>query len=76
MKTSVSKFTHYLVEGQDPKGKYVKGQTTKSIKAKEVISQGKSDLVILDESEFLKLLGDEVLKDLKRFRDSSSESSQ
>ncbi|NBR23797.1 MAG: hypothetical protein EBU08_08530, partial [Micrococcales bacterium] len=68
MKTSVSKFTDFLVEGIDPKGKYIKGETTKSLKARELISEGKSNIQVLDESSFLEMLGEDVLIDLGKFK--------
>jgi len=52
------------VEGIDPKGKYIKGETTKSLKARELISEGKSNIQVLDESSFLGMLGEDVLIDL------------
>jgi DNA polymerase-3 subunit epsilon len=68
MKTSVSKFTHFLVEGNDPKGKYKKGETSKSLKAREILANGKGSLRILDESEFMSLLGKDVLLDLENYK--------
>lgn len=61
LKTGVTKKVSYLVEGDDPSGKYVKGQTGKSKDARELIQKGFHDLRIIEESEFLDLVGPEIL---------------
>jgi NAD-dependent DNA ligase len=61
MKKNVSKVLNYLVEGNDPTGKYQKGKTTKSLKARELISSGCQSLTIIDESELLSILGEDVV---------------
>jgi len=68
MKTSVSKFLDYLVEGFDPKGKYIRGNTTKSLKAKELQAKGDSHIQVLDEKTLLEMLGEDVLSDLESYR--------
>ena len=65
MKKNVSKGLNFLVEGDDHSGKYVKGQTGKSVKAREFNSRGESHIVILDETEFLGLLGSNVFNEVK-----------
>ena len=69
MKTSVSKVLDYLVEGIDPKGKYTRGSTTKSLKAKELISRGVSSLQVIDEKVLLEMFGEDVLADLQTYRE-------
>jgi DNA polymerase-3 subunit epsilon len=61
LKTGVTKKVNYLVECDDPSGKYVKGQTGKSKDARELIDQGFQELRIIEESEFLDLIGSEIL---------------
>jgi DNA polymerase-3 subunit epsilon len=65
VKTSVSKKLDYLVEGDDPSGKYQKGQTSKSKKARELIQSENAPISILQESEFLALMGPEVIEVVK-----------
>jgi NAD-dependent DNA ligase len=68
MKTSVSKVVDYLVEGIDPKGKYIRGNTTKSLRAKELLAKGESRIQVIDEKELLKMFGHDVLADLEKYR--------
>lgn len=66
MKTGISKKIDYLVEGIDPNGKYEKGTSSKSVKARELNDTGDSNIVILDEAGFLELLGPEIPERLAR----------
>jgi NAD-dependent DNA ligase len=68
MKTNVSNLTDYLVEGSDPKGKYSRGQTTKSIKARKLIAGGNTNLQVLNEEHFLAMLGEDVLAELQAYK--------
>lgn len=62
MKTSISKKVDFLVEGNDPNGRYQKGHTNKSRDAQSLISNGLLTLQVIDEEQFLELLGAETLK--------------
>ena len=61
LKTGVSGKLDYLIEGEDPSGKYVKGQTSKSIEARKLIAEGNSRIRILQEQEFLDLIGPDIV---------------
>jgi DNA polymerase-3 subunit epsilon len=65
LKTSISKKVNYLVEGDDPSGKYKKGTTSKSVEARKLVEAGLPSLRIVSEEEFLELLGDEIVKAIK-----------
>ncbi len=56
VKTSVSRKLDILVEGEDPTGKYVTGDTGKSKKARELNASGTASIQILREAEFLAIL--------------------
>jgi len=61
MKTGMSKKVDYLIEGDDPSGKYQKGLTSKSIDARALLSVGAALIEILDEGQLLQLIGPEVI---------------
>jgi NAD-dependent DNA ligase len=66
MKKNVSKILHFLVEGEDHTGRYVKGETGKSIKARELNDSGAANIEIIDEHQFLEFLGAEALSEVKK----------
>jgi DNA polymerase-3 subunit epsilon len=65
LKSGVSAKLDYLVEGVDSAGKYERGQTGKSKKARELNQDAKNNISIIDETEFLALLGSEVVEAVK-----------
>jgi NAD-dependent DNA ligase len=65
LKTSISKKVNYLVECDDPSGKYKKGTTSKSVDARKLITEGLTSLRILSETDFLELVGVEIVNEVK-----------
>jgi DNA polymerase-3 subunit epsilon len=61
MKTAISKKVDYLIEGDDPSGKYQKGLTAKSKDARALQTTSAASIEILDESQLLQLIGTEVI---------------
>ena len=57
MKKNVSGALDILVEGDDPSGKYEKGKTGKSVKARELNAAGKASIDLIDEKTLLSYLG-------------------
>lgn len=74
LKTGVSAKLDYLVEGVDSVGKYERGQTGKSIKARELNQDSKNNISIIDETEFLAMLGSEVVEAVKELSENRQES--
>ena len=62
MKTGISKKVDFLVEGNDPTGRYQKGQTGKSREANDLNAAGLASIQIIDEEQYLKLLGTEAIQ--------------
>lgn len=61
LKTAVSAKLDYLIEGYDESGKYKHGETGKSKKARELIEDKGAPISIIGETEFLSLLGEDVV---------------
>lgn len=63
MKTGVSKKLNILVECEgDPTGRYVPGQTGKSLDARKLNGEGKAEIQLISEREFLDLVGPEIIE--------------
>ncbi len=69
VKSGVSSKLDYLVEGHDPTGKYRHGETGKSIKARELNQDLKSKISIIKESEFMELMGPDVIEVVREISD-------
>jgi DNA polymerase-3 subunit epsilon len=65
VKTGVSSKLDYLIEGYDTSGKYEHGKTGKSKKARELIKDKGAPISIIGETEFLALLGEQVVAAVK-----------
>lgn len=66
-KSGVSSKLNFLIEGDDPTGKYKRGTTSKSRKVRELNESG-SKIRVVDEEEFLSLLGEGALSRIDEIR--------
>lgn len=66
-KTSVSSKLDILVEGTDTTGKYEKGTTSKSVKARTLNKAGQN-IRVVDEEEFLSWLGSDLLHQIDQIQ--------
>lgn len=65
VKTGVSSKLDYLIQGYDESGKYKHGETGKSKRARELMEGKGAPISIIGETEFLALLGQEVVDAVK-----------
>lgn len=61
LKTSVTKKVHFLLEGDDPSGKYTKGETSKSRAARDLNNTVGTEIRILSQQDFEIALGSELV---------------
>ena len=65
-KSSVTKKVQYLVEGpDDPQGRYIPGESPKSLKAVELNESGQANIQILSEERFIELVGADVIETVR-----------
>lgn len=65
-KSGISKKVDVLVEGSiDSAGRYLPGESKKSVQAREFLESGKSKIQILREQDFCNLVGSEILQLVK-----------
>lgn len=79
VKSGVSAKLNFLIEGDDPTGKYTRGKTSKSTKARQLISEKNAPIDIIDEAKFIGLIGPDVIeasKVLAKSRSSVQQSPQ
>ena len=69
-KSSVTKKVHFLVEGPDDhQGRYMPGESPKSLKAAELNESGKASIQVLSEERFIELVGDDVIQAVRDISD-------
>ena len=68
MKGQVTKKVDFLLEGYDPSGKYLTGTTTKSRDARELNEAGVGKVQILNQEDFVKGLGPEIIELVERLK--------
>jgi DNA polymerase III epsilon subunit-like protein len=62
-KSTVTKKVHFLVEGpNDSQGRYIPGESPKSVKAAELNESGKASIQVLSEERFIDLVGADVIQ--------------